>query len=312
VAATRARDLLVVPAIGDEERDGWLAPLNKAIYPARDKWRQARSASYISFKGIRTVLDRPLDSVSQDEPSIKPGLHTPQCGKHEVVWWDPEALKLIAPENFGLRQVDILEAQGEAAASIEQYKAWQAARADMLEQGQAKDFDIVIATGLTEAPPEAPAVTVESIGQAAGRPRGVRFGALLHGILRDTDLAAAREQVDELASMHGKLLGATQQEIASAADAVLAVLSHPLLARARTAQQCHREMPVLLPLADGKTLEGVMDLAFLENGEWTVLDFKTDAEISTSQSRYERQVQWYAHALSRLTGLAARGVLLRA
>ena len=33
VAATRARDLLVVPVVGDEERDGWLAPLNKAIYP---------------------------------------------------------------------------------------------------------------------------------------------------------------------------------------------------------------------------------------------------------------------------------------
>ena len=34
VAATRARDLLVVPVVGDEERDGWLAPLNKALYPA--------------------------------------------------------------------------------------------------------------------------------------------------------------------------------------------------------------------------------------------------------------------------------------
>ena len=33
VAATRARDLLVVPAVGDEELDGWLSPLNKAIYP---------------------------------------------------------------------------------------------------------------------------------------------------------------------------------------------------------------------------------------------------------------------------------------
>ena len=35
VAATRARDLLVVPAIGDEPFDGWLGPLNKALYPSR-------------------------------------------------------------------------------------------------------------------------------------------------------------------------------------------------------------------------------------------------------------------------------------
>jgi ATP-dependent exoDNAse (exonuclease V) beta subunit len=55
-----------------------------------------------------------------------------------------------------------------------------------------------------------------------------------------------------------------------------------------------------------------MDLAFLADGQWTVLDFKTDSEISSSQSRYERQVQWYAYALSKLTGLPAKGILLRA
>ena len=40
VAATRARDLLVVPVCGDEERDGWLSPLNKAVYPPRDQYRE--------------------------------------------------------------------------------------------------------------------------------------------------------------------------------------------------------------------------------------------------------------------------------
>jgi ATP-dependent exoDNAse (exonuclease V) beta subunit len=36
-----------------------------------------------------------------------------------------------------------------------------------------------------------------------------------------------------------------------------------------------------------------------------VLDFKSDAEISSSQSRYVRQVQWYVYAISKLTGLPA-------
>ena len=37
VAATRARDLLVVPAIGDQPYDGgWLSPLDRAIYPPLD------------------------------------------------------------------------------------------------------------------------------------------------------------------------------------------------------------------------------------------------------------------------------------
>jgi ATP-dependent exoDNAse (exonuclease V) beta subunit len=71
-------------------------------------------------------------------------------------------------------------------------------------------------------------------------------------------------------------------------------------------------MPLFLPLAGGKTLEGVMDLVYLDGDTWTVLDFKTDAELASSQSRYERQVQWYAYGLAKLTGLPARGILLRA
>ncbi|MEO8752953.1 MAG: UvrD-helicase domain-containing protein [Casimicrobiaceae bacterium] len=41
VAATRARDLLVVATIGEEERAGsWLSPLNEALYPSKERWRQ--------------------------------------------------------------------------------------------------------------------------------------------------------------------------------------------------------------------------------------------------------------------------------
>ncbi len=37
VAATRARDLLVVAAIGEEERaGGWLSPLHDALYPPKE------------------------------------------------------------------------------------------------------------------------------------------------------------------------------------------------------------------------------------------------------------------------------------
>ena len=259
------------------------------------------------------MLDRPLDSISQDEPSVKPGLHAPKFGKHAVLWWDPAALKLNAPENFGLRQVDILEAQGAASESIQAYDAWKEARASALEKGRTAEFDVVTATGFSESPPGAPTVvTIESVAKTAGRPGGVRFGALLHGILRDAGLGAARAEVQDLARMHGKLLDATAAEIEAAVDAALATLQHPLLRRAAAAERCHRELPVVLPLAGGRTLEGVIDLAFLENNEWTVVDFKTDAELATSRARYERQVQWYVHALSALTGLPAKGVLLQA
>jgi ATP-dependent helicase/nuclease subunit A len=110
--------------------------------------------------------------------------------------------------------------------------------------------------------------------------------------------------------MHGKLLDASVVEIEAVVDTVAATLQHPLMRRAASAERCHRELPLLLPLGDGRTLEGIVDLAFLENGEWTVVDFKTDANLSASKAQYERQVQWYVHALSKLTGLPANGVIL--
>jgi ATP-dependent exoDNAse (exonuclease V) beta subunit len=111
--------------------------------------------------------------------------------------------------------------------------------------------------------------------------------------------------------MHGKLLDATGEEIAAAVKAALAALGHPLLERARAAARRHREIPVLLPIDDGKILEGVIDLAFVENGAWTVVDFKSDTELAANRLRYERQAQWYAFALGRLTGQPATPVLLR-
>ncbi len=47
VAATRARDLLVVPAVGDEEREGWIEPLNRAIYPPLETRRQQIAGSWL-------------------------------------------------------------------------------------------------------------------------------------------------------------------------------------------------------------------------------------------------------------------------
>jgi len=57
-------------------------------------------------------------------------------------------------------------------------------------------------------------------------------------------------------------------------------------------------------------LEGVIDLAFVEDGAWVVVDFKTDADVSGHRAQYGRQLQWYAYALGRLTGIPARACLL--
>jgi ATP-dependent exoDNAse (exonuclease V) beta subunit len=68
---------------------------------------------------------------------------------------------------------------------------------------------------------------------------------------------------------------------------------------------------VALRLEDGTIAEGVVDLAFRDDGGWTVVDFKTDFEIEGRLEDYRAQVGLYARAVAAATGLPARAVLLR-
>ena len=61
VAATRARDLLVIPAVGDGPYDGgWLEPLIPSIYPPEGARRHPKRAAGVpDFKSKDTLLNRP-------------------------------------------------------------------------------------------------------------------------------------------------------------------------------------------------------------------------------------------------------------
>src|SRR5262249_19064612 len=108
VAATRARDLLVVPAIGDEPWDGgWFSPLNRALYPPRDARRQpTRGPKCPAFKSKDSVLQRPNDEPAGPE-TVAPGQYTSEAG-YSVVWWDPSALELGKRPPFGVRREDLI------------------------------------------------------------------------------------------------------------------------------------------------------------------------------------------------------------
>jgi ATP-dependent helicase/nuclease subunit A len=311
VAATRARDLLVVPAVGDEEFEGWLSPLNKSIYPSHDRYRNSTRAPGCPKFGESSVLDRPF--FSSDEPSVRPGLHTPQQGPHTVVWWDPKTLKLAPPVNFGLRQEDILTVDDTTtdSPSFAAYRAWQQKRLGITAAGETKRFDIFTATETIESPPDAAfEVMLESVKKPANRPVGPRFGTLVHTILRDAALNADAAALNALSKVHGRLLGATPEEIDHAARASAAALAHPLLARARDSERVHREFPIVLKLENNRVLEGIVDLAFVDQGAWQIVDFKTDADVAVNQPHYRRQLQWYCLAISRLNQAPAKGYLL--
>ena len=56
----------------------------------------------------------------------------------------------------------------------------------------------------------------------------------------------------------------------------------------------------------------VVDLAFEEDGRWTVVAYKTDREIAEQgETQYRRQLSLYTAAVARATGKPAAGILVR-
>jgi len=314
VAATRARDILVVPAVGEgaPADNFWVSPLHSALFPEQDNMRQSEVAPGCPPFGERTVLARPHPTPGGAEPSVRPGLHRSIAGT-SVVWWDPAILDLEAPRDFGLRQKHILAPDAVAGAADEgeaSYTEWQERRAAALSAGCQPSLKVRLASYADEGPDIEFPVELETTDRIAGRPAGRRFGTLVHTVLRDVPWDADGATARGLAVLHGRNLGASLAEIDAAAIAVLAALAHPLLRAAAAAPEVHREAPFVRRLDDGGIVEGVIDLVFRNGDEWVVIDFKTDDDTSQLTERYSLQAGWYVDATCRLLGGRARAVLL--
>jgi ATP-dependent exoDNAse (exonuclease V) beta subunit len=329
VAATRARDLLVVPALGDAPwEDGWFGPLNAALYPPTATRRTgARGPGCPAFKSKDSVLERPQDEMAGPS-TVSPGLHRLPEG-YPVVWWDPGALALDAKASSGLRRDDLIVKdvpRHVIADGRTQYDTWRLARADARTAGAAESVLLATvrewtgdATRLNPpgADPSAVAIVHLSDRSTGDEERlgGAAFGILVHALLARTSFEASREDLEALAAVQARLLGLSEPESAQAALVVERALRHDIVRRARLANArgaCRRETPVTWTLPGGTTIEGIVDLAFEEAGRWTVVDFKTDREIdAVGEERYRRQVAIYAAAISSATGAPADGLLVR-
>ena len=339
VAATRARDLLVVPAVGDGPYEkGWVRPLNRALYPPWDQRQSPTPARGVPlFKGKDTVIPeaRP-DGQQPDASTVRPGAYElidPESKEpYTVVWWDPLLLEGRAEDARGLRREELISKDArpaDVAADRSAYDTWRARREEWQAAGARPSMQVSTATQVTHNENSQPQITqivgrhtiaVEDSGARAERPSGKRFGSLVHALLASVPLSATRPEVAALAMLHARLLAATDEEQASAADTVYHVLAHPRMAAAREAaaqgRRVWRESPVSMRLdddADGAPhlVDGQIDLAYETTDGWIVVDFKTDIEMTKAQDAYQQQVSIYVEAVTRATGKPANGVLLR-
>lgn len=302
VAATRARDLLVLPAAGDAPVAGWLQPLHPSLYPERGS--RPRRPPGCPPLGSDTVAERPSHAAVAPEDIITPGLYRARAGRHGVVWWGPSALSLGARAAGGLRQTELLKdtRPDVVAEGQEAYGAWRARRAATIERGSVPRHPACTVTAYAarqvDAGPEVRAAATERV---EGRPHGARFGTLVHAVLaelplhvdpHDPSLAAVTRAL-------GRVLGNPADEVEAAIGAARAAIAHPLWQRACASEEARREVPLSIVRA-GEHVEGVVDLAFREEGAWVVVDFKTD--VGPLAPRYAWQVSAYAEAIEAATG----------
>jgi ATP-dependent helicase/nuclease subunit A len=329
VAATRARDLLVVPVCGDKPIEGWLQVLDPMLYPPADMHRNSIPAPGCPAFGEDSVVTRGPEGQAPLGDSTRPGLYRPKADGPEVVWWDPAVLPPEPEELAPLRHQRLLEldSAGAAAASEASYLAWKSEREALLVSASQATLQVQSVTtrarkeseeavGGVAAVRAGPAVRVERVTRiGATRPAGPRFGALVHAVLASIDLSD-QGAVQQSAVLNGRLVDASVDEIAAAVTAVQGALEHPVLRRAaaRVQNGLRREVPMLLRLEDGSLAEGIIDLAYPDDdttsSTWTVVDFKTDREFSASSERYVAQVRLYAQAVESVTKARAQGILL--
>ena len=255
--------------------------------------------------------------------SSRPATREPRTANYEVVWWDPHSLHLQAASTFGLRRDDLIVKDGDLFAVEERmadYERWRRDRAEAVENAQRTMLRVQTATawaaavaelGIDEEIAASGTIDVVELAGARGRPRGPRFGTLVHAVLATVALDANAEDVLAVAETQGRILLSTADEVRAAAAAASAVLGHDLMTRARRAAVVWRETPVTWLQKDGTMIEGVLDLAFKEEGVTTVVDFKTDQELAAGEARYRAQVQQYVAAVERATGAPARGILFK-
>jgi hypothetical protein len=344
VAATRARDLLVVPAVGDDPfaaeweaaADGWISPVHAGIYPEAEARRMAREAPGCPGFGEDSVLERP-DRETPGRDNVRPGLHAfgGDGGRYDVVWWDPRCLTLDVQPVYGLRREDLIQDPGREVVEADRrrYDEWLAGRQAALELGGRPslrvrtvtewargtgdgDEIVALAREVEVVAVAAGAATAPGTGEPPGPPRpgGPRFGTLVHATLATVPLDATPAQIADGVGLQARILGAPQEEAEAATALIVAAFEHPLMARAREAWRagrCRREMPVACRQPDGTLVEGVLDLAFEEAGRWTVIDFKTDAEIAGELPRYRRQVALYASVVAQTTEKSVTAVLMQ-
>ncbi len=140
---------------------------------------------------------------------------------------------------------------------------------------------------------------------------GADRGTMIHRLLSLVDLECIRQAADREQVLRNEIDRLIEQGCFAVEDTfmlhsqpIVHFFDSPLGRRLLQSQQVKREWGFNLRLPEGTLLQGVIDCAFMENGQWVLLDYKTDHIVHEEAfvARYQGQLNWYARALEEITG----------
>ena len=167
-------------------------------------------------------------------------------------------------------------------------------------------------------------VTLASMAESTPIRSGARWGTLMHEVMQWLPLEqytrpSLRQALDSLA-LQGYLTDEERKAISE--KRIYDFFQSHLGQRLLTAQRVERELPfsMLFPanrvypeMLDGEDLflQGIIDTAFLEDGAWVLVDYKTDQlDEEVLVERYRIQLMLYKEALERLTPYPVKEVYI--
>ena len=189
-------------------------------------------------------------------------------------------------------------------AALRLHQEWETQRSSTLAHGR-KTGSINAVTALAEAQMLGAVLPEKDESKdTAARRTDFLLGRAVHEALKGGGDNA-------IASAVGRLWKANERE--EAKRLVENAFASSALTRAQAASEHFSELPFVLHHEEHLS-EGVIELAFVENAAWVIVDFKTDAvaeaEVAARAGAYKPQLALYALALERLTDRPVKELVL--
>ena len=265
-------------------------------------WAEARRLLYVACTRARDLLVIPRPSADAQVGAFWKELidRVPIAGSEDVRVVESESLEPRAEPPEELRS--LAEAEGGDALAAR----WQEVRTERIHGAAARPYRSISVSEAVARPAEdgGPAPSLERPAPS----RGLDFGRLVHRLLERTALLDAHD-LGPIALALAPLFGLDASAAEAAAEAAGRARAQPVLARARRATRVWRELPVWLPEGE-EMIEGIVDLAFEEEGQLVIVDYKTDRvtreEAVDQAARHAAQLRLYGRGLTLALGMPVR------